>query len=586
VAQPGSGGAPVRVLHVGKFYPPVRGGMETVLQLLCQAADDGIRQGVLVANTRPRTERGRGGDGVEVTRVASLGRVGTVGVCPTLPRWMRRLAGDVVVLHEPNPMGFWAYLLARPTGRLVVWLHSELVLDRWYYRLYRPFLRRALRRADRVVVSSPPLRERLALAEGLGERTVVIPYGIDTRRLRPTADTLARAETLRARHRGPLVLFVGRLVAYKGVAVLLRALPPSAGTLLVVGDGPLGPELRRTARALGLEDRVAFLGQVDERELAALLHACDVLALPSTGPNEAFGIVQLEAMACGKPVVSTDVPSGVPWVNKHRRTGLVVPPGNVGALRDALDTLLGDATLRRRLGEAGRRRVETEFTREALGARLIALYRTLPPAEPRRTAVKRAFDVALASIGLLVSSPLWLAVAAAVKLDDGGPVFYHQVRTGRGGRPFISWKFRSMVHDADARFGPRQAAAGDPRVTRVGRLLRATALDELPQLWSILRGDMSFVGPRALMPEEITADGAGRPTRLADVPGYAARHAVTPGLTGLAQVYADRDIPPRKKFRYDLLYIRRRSFGLDLRLIFLSFWVSFRGRWERRGQKV
>jgi lipopolysaccharide/colanic/teichoic acid biosynthesis glycosyltransferase len=143
-----------------------------------------------------------------------------------------------------------------------------------------------------------------------------------------------------------------------------------------------------------------------------------------------------------------------------------------------------------------------------------------------------------------------------------------------------------MVHDADARFGPRQAAAGDPRVTRVGRLLRATALDELPQLWSILRGDMSFVGPRALMPEEITADGAGRPTRLADVPGYAARHAVTPGLTGLAQVYADRDIPPRKKFRYDLLYIRRRSFGLDLRLIFLSFWVSFRGRWERRGQKV
>jgi lipopolysaccharide/colanic/teichoic acid biosynthesis glycosyltransferase len=230
--------------------------------------------------------------------------------------------------------------------------------------------------------------------------------------------------------------------------------------------------------------------------------------------------------------------------------------------------------------------VEVEFTREALAARLSAFYRTLPPAAPRRMALKRAFDDALSSIGLLVSSPLWLAVAVAVKLDDGGPVFYYQVRTGRGGRPFISWKFRSMVHDADARFGPRQAAAGDPRITRVGRLLRATALDELPQLWSILRGDMSFVGPRALMPEEIVVNAPGVLARLADVPGYEARHTVMPGLTGLAQVYAGRDISHRKKFRYDLLYIRRRSLGLDLRLICLSFWISLRGRWERLGQKV
>jgi rhamnosyl/mannosyltransferase len=558
--------------------------METILQALCEAGGDGIRSRVLVSNTRARTERELGG--VEVTRVACLGRVGTVGVCPTLPLWMRRLAADVVVLHEPNPMGFWAYLLARPRGRLVVWLHSELVLDRWYYRVYRPFLRRALRRADRIVVSSPPLRERLAIAEGLGDRTVVVPFGIGTERLRPTADTTARAEAIRARYRGPLVLFVGRLVPYKGVDVLLHALPPSAGTLLVVGDGPLAASLRETVRALGLGDRVAFVGHVDDAELAALYHACDVLVLPSTGPNEAFGLVQLEAMACGKPVVSTDLPSGVPWVNQHRQTGLVVPPGDAGALRAALDALLGDEALRHELGAAGRRRVEREFTRDVMAARMAALYRTLTPDEPPRALAKRAFDVALSSLGLLASSPLWLAVAVAVKLDDGGPVFYRQRRTGLGGRAFTSWKFRSMIRDADARFGPRQAVAGDARITRVGRLLRATALDELPQLWNILRGDMSFVGPRALMPEEIAVDGAGRTTRLADVPGYEARHAVTPGLTGVAQVYANRDIPQPKKFRYDLLYIRKRSFGLDLKLILLSFWISFRGRWERRGQKV
>jgi rhamnosyl/mannosyltransferase len=558
--------------------------MERILQLVCESSDDGIRPRVLVSNTRARTERDNGR--VDVVRVASLGRVGTVGVCPTLPLWLRRLAADVVVLHEPNPVGGWAYLLARPRGRLVVWLHSELVLDRWYYRAYRPFLRRVLRRADCIVVASPALRERLAGAGVPSGRTVVVPYGIDVERLQPTADTVARATAIRQAHPGSLVLFVGRLVPYKGVDVLLRALPASAGTLLVAGDGPHAGELRATAGAQALDGRVRFLGAVDERELAALYHACDVFVLPSTGPNEAFGLVQLEAMACGKPVVSTDLPSGVPWVNQHGTTGLVVAAGDAGALGRAIDALLRDPALRRRLGEAGRCRVEREFTRAAMAARLAACLRSLARPAPRPSIAKRCLDVGLAAAGLLLSSPIWLAVAAAVKLDDGGPVFYRQPRTGRGGHPFISWKFRSMVADADARFGPRPAAAGDVRVTRVGRLLRATALDELPQLWNILRGDMSFVGPRPLMPEEIALDGAGRPTRLADVPGYAARHAVTPGLTGLAQVYADRDVPPRAKFRYDLLYIRRRSFALDLRLIALSFWISFRGRWERRGPKV
>jgi lipopolysaccharide/colanic/teichoic acid biosynthesis glycosyltransferase len=187
---------------------------------------------------------------------------------------------------------------------------------------------------------------------------------------------------------------------------------------------------------------------------------------------------------------------------------------------------------------------------------------------------KRIFDATLAAAGLLLSAPLSLLIALAVKLGDGGPVFYGQERVGRHGRPFKSWKFRSMVPDAERRFGPLQASEHDARVTRVGRLLRATALDELPQLWNILRGDMSFVGP------------AGEVIPLATIPGYEERHRVAPGLTGIAQIYADRDILRRHKFRYDLLYIRRRSFLLDLRLILLSFWITFRGRWERRGGKL
>jgi lipopolysaccharide/colanic/teichoic acid biosynthesis glycosyltransferase len=198
---------------------------------------------------------------------------------------------------------------------------------------------------------------------------------------------------------------------------------------------------------------------------------------------------------------------------------------------------------------------------------------------------KRILDVSLSSLGLIVSAPVWLGIALAIRWEDGGPVFYRQERVGKGGVGFWSWKFRSMVPDSDARFGPMQARNGDRRITRVGRILRATALDELPQLWNIFRGDMSFVGPRALLPGEIEVNGNGELTPLEKIPGYRARHQVRPGLTGLAQVYAPRDILRQHKFKYDLLYIKRQSFSLDMKLILLSFWITLRGRWEYRGKK-
>jgi lipopolysaccharide/colanic/teichoic acid biosynthesis glycosyltransferase len=199
--------------------------------------------------------------------------------------------------------------------------------------------------------------------------------------------------------------------------------------------------------------------------------------------------------------------------------------------------------------------------------------------------LKRSFDVVLSGIGLLLSAPLWVLIIIAIKLDDGGAVFYPQTRVGIGGTRFRSWKFRSMTEGSDAAVGPLQARDDDPRVTRIGRLLRATAMDELPQLWNIFRGDMSFVGPRALLPEEIEVTGAGERVPIEAIPGYEARHRVRPGLTGIAQIYAPRDIPRRQKFRLDRLYVRRQSFCLDLRLVAVSFWISFRGTWERRGAK-
>jgi lipopolysaccharide/colanic/teichoic acid biosynthesis glycosyltransferase len=199
--------------------------------------------------------------------------------------------------------------------------------------------------------------------------------------------------------------------------------------------------------------------------------------------------------------------------------------------------------------------------------------------------IKRIFDSTLAAAGLIVSSVLWVVIPLAIKIEDGGPVLFPQERVGLRGGVFKALKFRSMRPNAEALTGPVQATENDPRVTRVGRVLRATAMDELPQLWNIFRGDMSFVGPRALRPEEIEVDGRGASVPLDAIPGFTERCTVPPGLTGIAQIYAPRDVSRRQKFRFDLLYIERQSLRLDVCLILLSFWITMRGTWEAREKK-
>jgi lipopolysaccharide/colanic/teichoic acid biosynthesis glycosyltransferase len=200
--------------------------------------------------------------------------------------------------------------------------------------------------------------------------------------------------------------------------------------------------------------------------------------------------------------------------------------------------------------------------------------------------IKRVFDASLSAAGLVASAPLWCLIPIAIKIEDGGPVFFPQERVGLDGRVFLALKFRSMRPDAETLTGPVQATKNDPRVTGVGRVLRATAMDELPQLVNILRGDMSFVGPRPLRPGEVDVRGDGQLVALEQIPGYKERHAVRPGLTGLTQVYAPRDISRTSKFRLDRLYMKRAGFCLDVRLILLSFWITGRGQWEARGRKV
>jgi lipopolysaccharide/colanic/teichoic acid biosynthesis glycosyltransferase len=199
--------------------------------------------------------------------------------------------------------------------------------------------------------------------------------------------------------------------------------------------------------------------------------------------------------------------------------------------------------------------------------------------------LKRLFDICLSSIGIIGSAPLWLLFSLAIWLEDRRPIFYSQERIGKSDRVFKAFKFRSMIKDAEKDVGPLQATENDQRVTKAGRFLRTTAMDELPQLWNILKGDMSFVGPRALRPEELEVKGNPEILSIEEIPRYRKRITVRPGLTGLAQVYLPSDAPRRDKFRYDLLYIKNQSFLLDLKLILLSFWITFRGKWESRQKK-
>jgi glycosyltransferase involved in cell wall biosynthesis len=301
--------------------------------------------------------------------------VGAVALCPAFPYWMRRLDADVMVIHEPNPVALVAHAIARPSARVVFWVHAEVVRPAWRYRaFYRPFLRRMLRFADRIVVASPQVRELAAELRPFREKCVVIPYAIDPHQHDATPEIAVRVAQLKAESSEPLVLFVGRLVAYKGVEVLLRALATMRARAVIVGDGPLRPELEALIRDLGLAERVLLAGNASPAELTAFYNACDVFVLPSVTRAEAFGMVQIEAMSCGKPVVSTDLPSGVPWVNQHGRTGLLVPPGDAAALASALQSLLADPARRSRMGDAGRARVQADFSIARLVEQTTSLY--------------------------------------------------------------------------------------------------------------------------------------------------------------------------------------------------------------------
>jgi len=363
---------PLKILHAGKFYPPSRGGMETLLGQLCAGTAAEWEVKALVANHRGRTLR-ECRDGVKVVRAAALGRFGPVSVCPTLPFHLWKERQDCVILHEPNALAAAILLVWTRARQLVIWHHSDPLRPRWALRPYSWIQRALYPRAACVIVSSPRLAD-FSVVTRHAKRIAIIPYGIAVDPYREvSAEQRMLAAALRQRYPGPRVLFVGRLVYYKGLEVLLEAMTKCPGTLVIVGQGPLERSLRAQATRLAMDARIQFAGEVPAEDLVAYYHAADIFVLPSTERTEAFGVVQIEAMTCGLPVVSTNLPSGVPWVNQDGVTGLIVPPGDPEALAAAIARLGEDPALRTRMGDAGRRRAVEEFALD----RMLRSFKTL-----------------------------------------------------------------------------------------------------------------------------------------------------------------------------------------------------------------
>ncbi|NIR49846.1 glycosyltransferase [candidate division KSB1 bacterium] len=366
----------IKLIQLGKYYYPVPGGMETHLYDTCNQLKHKYDVEVLVANTQPRTVV-QYVAGVRVQRMANLGEVFSSPICPTLPNHLVKSNGNpagLIQLHLPNPMAHISYLLARPQGRLIVTWHSDIIKQKWLSKVYRTQLYHLLERADCIVATSPNYINHSPFLNKYEHKCAVVPLGIRVEKFRASYEVNRKASLIRQRYDRPIILFVGRLTYYKGLDVLLESADRIPAKFLLIGTGPLQQKVQRLVDQNGLADKIFLLHNVTDDDLVSYYHACDLAVLPSNERSEAFGIVQLEAMTCGKPVVSTNLTTGVPWVNRHGETGLVVPVNDPAKLAEAINYLLKNERERIRLGENGQRRVERHFTLEKVTQKLEQVY--------------------------------------------------------------------------------------------------------------------------------------------------------------------------------------------------------------------
>ncbi|MEX2189102.1 MAG: glycosyltransferase [Bacteroidota bacterium] len=382
----------MRVVQTSKAYAPLVGGIETTITNLCEGLSqrEGISVEALVCNhtSSMRIQKKRL-HGVPVLYAPSWGFVASLPISPQYASLLAGMSGDILHVHEPFPLASLSVALSRRIrrnfSRIVVSWHSDIVRQRWALALYRPLIHKFLRSVDRILVSTSNLIDASEFLPMYRDRCEVIPLGVKLGWVKDTESRRSRVEEIRTKYGGPLILFVGRLVYYKGLEYLIESLSliPDA-RLVMIGSGPLQSTLDRQIAARGLQQRVSIVPPIPAmlepalaNELYAFYEACDILVLPSTEKSETYGLVQIEAMAAGKPVVSTNLTTGVTFVNIDGVTGLTVPPRDPQALANAIKKLINDPGLCHSLGATGRERALREFSAETMVDKTVMLYNQL-----------------------------------------------------------------------------------------------------------------------------------------------------------------------------------------------------------------
>jgi lipopolysaccharide/colanic/teichoic acid biosynthesis glycosyltransferase len=428
--------------------------------------------------------------------------------------------------------------------------------------------RMATRWCHRVITVSEFHRQwGLALGVGDERKLVAIPNGIPYERVepqRPREEIRAELDTPASQF---VILSTGRLAKGKGLEDLLQAAAWLNGeggknfSLWFAGDGPLRAGLEQKAAALGLSGHVRFLGF--RSDVGNLLAACDLVALPSL--REGLSIALLEAMAAAKPIVATTIGSNRE-VTRNGEAAVLVPPRDPVALGHAIAQIIENPARARELASAAGRIFRLFYTERRMLDRYAEEYRRIltecseAPNKITGSAVKRGFDIVASSVALALLSPLLAVIAISIRISSRGPALFRQERLGRSGVPFRLFKFRTMFQNAPDIRNPDGStfnADDDPRVTPLGRFLRAASLDELPQFINVLKGDMSLVGPRPELPDQLRFYSETDKRRL----------RVRPGLTGLAQISGRNEIAWERRRQLDVEYVSRRSFWMDISLL-------------------
>jgi rhamnosyl/mannosyltransferase len=368
-----------KVLHTYKvFHPDIAGGVPSAIATLCTSTNSAFANSVLVARLKglPRSYEI---NGIPVEAVASFGTLFSTPMAPGYPRAFleRAKSSDIVIHHAPFPLtDIVAHRLPNQLPLVVYW-HADIANYPILKKLVGPSISRTLNRADRIVVSDDSMVAASTLLQAFADKCTVVPYGANLNYWSTVTES-EKESSARLRQRHPrMILTIGRLVAYKGLASLLQALVDVDGEIVIIGEGPLLPNLKALAEKLGVQNRVTFEGRLESSEIKSYLYAARVLAFPSLTIAEAFGLVQLEAMATGLPIVNTSLPTAVPKIARHDQEALTVAPNSPPALAEALNRILNDGVLAQRLGRAGKSRALSEYSQARYISRIEAIYSEL-----------------------------------------------------------------------------------------------------------------------------------------------------------------------------------------------------------------